>query len=624
LSRVYLLSMKLLYQEINRIEQELARAPLAEQIALNLCLADLYNSKDSRLALEKTNWVLNHTTPTDSAHLKARLIGSKALVSNRKYNEAASEIKDVVEKSQDNLEVTLLAKIYLLFISPYLNTKEASDKLLVELSNDSSLFQTPTMASFFHQAASDYSREHDLQQASLHLFEAIRYTQQSDTPWTLGFLYCKLGIICDQRKEYDQAESFYADALPILTAHQSTPYLFQNYVCFSKLYIEKKDFNKAIEYADLAYEQALSIDFKPAMDFAQTHKITALLYQKRFDEVEVLANELITTANDDTAKGSYYNILSNAASQQNDIPKAIDLAYKYFELRKSAMRPQDVMSFHLKMHGFHSKVNNYKEALYHLEQKHDLEIKRLDESRMKAVSEMQTKYEVEKREAELKEARLQQTESELKALKAQMNPHFIFNALNSIQEIFFLGDKRLANKHLSNFSQLTRKILHASSKKNVTLQEEIEMLEQYLSLEALRFSGDFTYGIELTDSVDPYLIDIPPMLLQPFVENAVKHGLMHKEKDRRLAINFSLEEKENDIHLLLATIIDNGIGREASTKINTNKKRIGQSFASEATEKRLALLNTENHQNATVVYTDLAENNQPSGTCVLITIPVNF
>lgn len=148
------------------------------------------------------------------------------------------------------------------------------------------------------------------------------------------------------------------------------------------------------------------------------------------------------------------------------------------------------------------------------------------------------------------------------------------------------------------------------------------MLEQYLSLEALRFGNDFTYSIHAEEEIDEYILEMPPLLIQPYVENAIKHGLMHKVNDKKLHINFSLNESEN---ILTVIVEDNGIGRTASEIINKNKQRIGKSFVSEATAKRLSLINNKTTDSAVVVYTDLKDETKNAlGTRVTISIPVKF
>ena len=206
------------------------------------------------------------------------------------------------------------------------------------------------------------------------------------------------------------------------------------------------------------------------------------------------------------------------------------------------------------------------------------------------------------------------TESELKALKSQMNPHFMFNALNSIQEQFMYGDKTIANEQMGNFTDLTRQILTVSGKKKINLSTEIEILTKYLDLEKMRFTEGFEYTISLSDKIDEDYHQIPPMLIQPFVENSIKHGLLHKQGDKRVSVRFDLDEKEE---ALICMVADNGIGRTKSAELNLKRVKQHVSFSTSATEERLRLLGNHFNQEKAIVYED---SNQ--GTIVRITIPL--
>ncbi|HLF64554.1 MAG TPA: histidine kinase [Saprospiraceae bacterium] len=156
--------------------------------------------------------------------------------------------------------------------------------------------------------------------------------------------------------------------------------------------------------------------------------------------------------------------------------------------------------------------------------------------------------------------------SQLTALRAQMNPHFIFNALNSVQRYILRGDVDQANRYLSKFSRLQREVLNNSAKDFIMLDQEIEILELYLQLEQLRFNDNFSYTIRVDEEIDSGEIKIPPMILQPFVENAIWHGLMPSQGPKRVDIQFTLNGDEK----LHCRIRDNGIGRAASERLKNN------------------------------------------------------
>lgn len=230
---------------------------------------------------------------------------------------------------------------------------------------------------------------------------------------------------------------------------------------------------------------------------------------------------------------------------------------------------------------------------------------------------------IKKREDE--KLRLAQLETELKqsqltGIKAQMNPHFMFNALNSIQEFILLNDKRQANMYMGKFADLMRMTLDMSNKTEVLLDDEIKMLRLYLELEALRFETDFTHSVVIDEAAETGHIHLPAMLIQPNIENAVKHGLLHKTGKKILDVQFSM----NSPHTLCCTITDNGIGRKRSGEINEQRLKKHTSFSTGATQKRLELLNFQKKEPITLTYEDLHDaHGNAAGTRVTLVIPVN-
>lgn len=207
--------------------------------------------------------------------------------------------------------------------------------------------------------------------------------------------------------------------------------------------------------------------------------------------------------------------------------------------------------------------------------------------------------------------------SQLTALRSQMNPHFLFNVLNAVQGLIYSNQKNKATDYLGKFSDLMRKILDSSDKNEVTIEKEFETIELYVSLEKARFEDDFEYKITFPENVDLSQYKIPSMIIQPFVENAIKHGLMHKDGPKRLEIK---AEILNDIWCF--TIDDNGIGRKASEIINQKiKKHI--SFATKAIENRVRLINKTTNITIDIETIDKKSKlEEPLGTRIKIYIPI--
>lgn len=203
--------------------------------------------------------------------------------------------------------------------------------------------------------------------------------------------------------------------------------------------------------------------------------------------------------------------------------------------------------------------------------------------------------------------------SRLTAIQSQMNPHFIFNSLNSIQDLVLKGDVENSYSYITTFSDLVRRTLDYSEKDFIEFEEEIKLIEVYLSLEKLRFKKDFSYELEIHTNED-FLV--PPMLIQPFIENALVHGLLHKKGIKKLKISFELNES------LLCTIEDNGVGREKSKSIQERQKSTHASFSGKAIRHRFELLSSLFKDQFGYTYEDLYEEGLPCGTRVVLRIPV--
>ena len=205
----------------------------------------------------------------------------------------------------------------------------------------------------------------------------------------------------------------------------------------------------------------------------------------------------------------------------------------------------------------------------------------------------------------------------LSSIKSQMNPHFIFNALNTVQSYIYTNNKENASLYLGKFSELTRNILDMSNKEKVTLAEEIRALQLYVELEQLRFEDKLSYSFDIDKNISTETITIPSMLIQPYVENAIKHGLMHQKDLWKLLISFSL--KDNSIEVI---IDDNGVGRKASEAINKQRNKNHNSFATAANEKRLDILNKGLEKSISLFCIDkIDQNGYAKGTTMILNIP---
>lgn len=236
--------------------------------------------------------------------------------------------------------------------------------------------------------------------------------------------------------------------------------------------------------------------------------------------------------------------------------------------------------------------------------------------------------EIEHKNKELEEQHIKQlknefeqklAETEMTALRAQMNPHFIFNCLNSIKFFATPDNTELAAEYLTKFSRLIRLVLENSRLQKIPLQNELDALDLYLQMEVMRFNHKLSYQIQLQPEIDKEFIEIPPLLVQPYVENAIWHGLMHKKTGGNVIVR--IEQSAGDF--LKVTITDDGIGRAKAAMLESKSATRHKSFGMKVTSERIRLINQLYKSGTDVQVLDLMDSHQEAcGTQVIITIPI--
>jgi tetratricopeptide (TPR) repeat protein len=224
----------------------------------------------------------------------------------------------------------------------------------------------------------------------------------------------------------------------------------------------------------------------------------------------------------------------------------------------------------------------------------------------------------ERLKSEKAKAAHKMAELELQSLRAQLNPHFMFNSLNAIQELILKEDNDNSHLYLSRFSELLRMLLDSANQPFVSLRKEISLLELYLSLENLRIP-DLKYTIEIDPSIDSNRISIPNMMLQPYIENAIWHGLSHKKGERNL--NIKIKRKGDNV---VCEVEDNGVGRKMSAELKSLYRKEHRSRGMELLSKRFNLLSKEYGADIQTTVEDLHDNGTATGTRVAISVPYSL
>lgn len=268
----------------------------------------------------------------------------------------------------------------------------------------------------------------------------------------------------------------------------------------------------------------------------------------------------------------------------------------------------------------YAEEGEFQNAYHHILLHEQFFKKHLDQLEDQRIMELDIRYETEKKRQETENLKLQATKLQLKALRAQMNPHFMHNALNAIQTYITFGDARNASSYLARFSELMRKSLEFSDLEVISLEEEIDFLNEYLSLnQKLRFESKLGFEIKVGPDVEEDICGIPTMIIQPYVENAIEHGIRRKSKGT-IWVKFELLDDDT----LLCIVEDNGVGRKEARRIQSEDPsyKNHRSRGTVITRDRLNVLFKSRGTNFVEIIDLIDENGIGTGTRVEIKIPI--
>lgn len=390
-----------------------------------------------------------------------------------------------------------------------------------------------------------------------------------------------------------------------------------------------------------------------------------LIKQKKYNQALNTVDTVLQAAikeNDKFYLSKTYNTLGLAqlhlnklTASKDNLTTALNIATE-FNIQSIVVQANENLAL------LNDKKKNYKKAYFYYKKAKEEGAKTLNDRNMLYVSELTSKYNKERSENQIKDlakknqiAQLQITrnrnlwimalsiftlitvvvfsvskQKRLKnekrilslkqdALRSQMNPHFMFNALNSIKLYIIENDKKKATSYLNKFSKLMRKILEASSLQVTTLSQEIETMGLYMSIENIRFSNEIDFSVIVDSSLNLEFIKIPPLVLQPFLENSLWHGLSSKGEGKKMTVH--IHKISSDY--IQIDIADNGIGREASAKIKAKKSINRKSVGINLTNDRLTNFSKNLKNEYSINYEDLKdENNNALGTKVVIKFPL--
>jgi tetratricopeptide (TPR) repeat protein len=475
------------------------------------------------------------------------------------------------------------------------------------------------------KAAGDYEGALDCYQKSL------QYAKEKNISWDqnepLGSIYCRLNkydssfyylfqslrktpndpVVLQSlsetylaRKEYDLSLTISSDLIKIFKNDDDRVHLMSALLNAGKCYAGKNNFNAALKFATEALALAKAGHAQQCM--IDGYQLISNIYSHtgHYDSAFSYLNKY-TVLKDSVLTHKFLSRLTYFASVSEDDKKqaTLNLLDKDNKIKEVQLKQQSLVNkiligsilFFILL-GFIIFRN------FSLKRNNDL---------------LQNK----KKQAELQQ---QATELKMQTLRTQMNPHFIFNSLNSINRFILENNKPNSSRYLTKFSRLIRMILQNSQSSFISLKSELESLELYLDMEAMRFDNHFTYRIVVSPELNTARLKLPPLIIQPYVENAIWHGLMHKEEKGELEIEVMQEG-----HCLYIKITDNGIGREQAARIASKSATKHKSMGLLITADRIAMIQSAKGNDSAVVIKDLVHGDgSAAGTEVQIKIPISY
>jgi sensor histidine kinase YesM len=482
----------------------------------------------------------------------------------------------------------------------YENTHEYNkslDYLLKALKIAEQLGENKIIASTYDNIGNVYSDQKKYEQALNYYLKALKLDEKLKNKNGIAIKLGNIGALYTSIKEYDKAEEYLLRSLNIAEEIQNLSDVKAAKEYLSELYTQKGDYEKALEYYKGHVVAKDSI-----FDEQKNEEIIQKEMSYEFSKKELAAkaehDRLILEQETEKKKQQivFWFIIGGL------LLSLIFGAFIFRSLRITKKQKTVIESQKEKTEQQNEEIRRQKELVEEKNKIIENKNKELNQQNKEITVQRDKLVENLKYTEKLQETlKNDLSHYRLISLRKLMNPHFIFNSLNSIQSFILQNDKLKASLYLSKFSGLIRKVLEQSQMEYITLSEELETLSVYIELESQRFVEKFTSSLIIEPDIktDNYLV--PPLIFQPFVENAIWHGLMQKENGGKVTISIKLHN--NSLH---CTIEDNGIGRDASMKINKNRKE-RESFGIKATGQRLKILNSLNNSDMVLTYTDLQD-----------------
>ncbi len=618
--------MATLTQQIEQLKQSIPHTPAGKLPDTYCKLARLLhwvNLEEQKLYLGLLLQI-NAAPATDVTSIQAQLMLSGNYLNQMETEKAFEVAEAALTNSLQTGNETLIisAQTNLILCCIYNGRTELGEDLALKcLAKVGTTHQRTDDFDIYVAVAYLYT-DTDLTKAFSYALKALEVAELINEKWRIGYAASVLAFIAGANGNKEQELEYYLRASALLKEDGAMEYYLNTVIRLSTCYNKADKYDIALQYLHSALQLTEQLNNK-RMRIVTLYTFGRIYrYIKNFEKCIDYYKQALLLAqqeNNTYEEATIYALLSPAYSDMGDMPNAIWASEKAIELYKQSNRFNNSINIARLLHVMYYKNGDtdkaYQTLLYYI----DGRLKLQDESRAKEMAAMQARYETERKDAQLKQLQIDNLNSELKLLKSQMNPHFMFNIISTISNLVQTGNNQQAQHSLQRLSVLTRGILEQSADEETLLEDEIAFMESYLHLEGLALGNDFSYHINVSHDIDTGYEKLPALLIQPIAENALKHGLRHKSGPKVLTLGFTLHESEEH-NILKVTITDNGIGRTASAEINKHRVK-HQSFATKSIEERIRIINTTSgYEKIKMHVADLYENGQPAGTQVTISV----
>lgn len=430
-----------------------------------------------------------------------------------------------------------------------------------------------------------------------------------------------IGLLFVQQQVFQEGKKYFIQTLEIdkeINANNPS-ILLQSYMLIARCNFELKEFQEGENNYQEALLLAKQLNNQNYINRILSDKAEFLLLEEEYEECLTLALALIDI--EEFSKDTFFYTktmisLGYVQSALRNYPDAIFWLERYLDTRSDEIEDRKDANIYLCLADAYEKIEDYKLSQHFYKKYANLLLELEQQKSQRSIEQFNVKFETAQKERELEQLKLESLRYQLQSLRSQMNPHFVFNAISSITS-FLQADNTDTTKHLlKSFARLMRANLEFAEREKIGLNEEIQFLKDYLSIEQIRMGENLEFEVIYSEDLDLEYIEIPSMLIQPFVENALKHGLMPLGKRGKITISII----EEDDHLLVA-VKDNGVGRDQAAKNQANRdKHLGKSTSISKT--RLALLDKNHQDKIQINYIDLFDKmlQQAIGTEVYIRI----